>query len=495
MTSHWCDFQNSDVIMAIGSNNVENHPLSAAWVQDAIARNNATYIVVDPRFTRSASLADIYAPLRSGTDIAFFGGLINYIIENDLWQKEYVLNYTNASYLVNPDFAFEEATGMFTGWDEEKRAYATTSWTYQIESETPWDVSATGPFAWTQAPGVPEFTPLVNKVAKKDATLTDPHCVFQLLKQQYSRYSAELVSSITGMPQDKMLEIWAAYAATGAADKAGTILYALGQTQHHYGTQNIRIMAVLQLLLGNIGVAGGGINALRGEPNVQGSTDMCVLATDFPGYLKMPTVAKHASLSKWIESETVSAGYYTNKPKFFVSALKELYGEYATVENDYAYDMLPKLGKGNYTHTMVFEKMDSGDIKGYFLWGQNPCNSAANTGFVRRSMAKLDWLVVADLYETESASFWKAPDMDPASVNTEVYLLPSASHFEKQGSISNSGRWIQWRFKAVEPLGDSLPDMEILDRLHGRSLAGDAGLEMLVQRLQHYRAATLLESQ
>lgn len=466
MTSHWCDFQNADVIMAIGSNNAENHPVSARWVQDAIEKNDAKYIVVDPRFTRSAALADIYAPLRSGTDIAFFGGLINYIIENDLYQKDYVVSYTNASYLVNPDYAFEEATGLFTGWDESKKAYGTSTWVYQVAEEKPWDVSPTGAFAWTQAAGVPKFTPPINKVAKKDATLQDSHCVFQLLKKHYSRYTVETVSEITGMPQDKMLEVFKEYAATGAPDKAGTIFYALGQTQHHYGTQNIRAMAVLQLLLGNIGVAGGGINALRGEANVQGSTDMGVLAPDAPGYLKWPTVHKHPTLQKWLEAETVADGYYTNKPKFWVSALKEWYGDYATVENDYGYNLLPKLGDANYSHTMAFEKMDDETIKGYFLWGQNPCNSAANTSFVRQAMTKLDWMVAVDLYETETCCFWKAPDLKPEDIKTEVYMLPAACHYEKPGSISHSGRWIQWRYEAVKPLGDALSDMEILHRMY-----------------------------
>lgn len=466
MTSHWCDFQNANVIMAIGSNNAENHPVSAAWVQDAIAKNNAPYIVVDPRFTRSAALADIYAPIRSGTDIAFFGGMIKYILDNDRWQKEYVENYTNASYLVNPDFGFDDATGLFTGWDGDKKVYEKDTWVYETAEEIPWDVE--GAYAWTQDEGVPEFTPLIHRVPAKDPTLTAPNCCFQLLKKHYERYDIDTVVRVTGMPKDKVEQIYDVFTSTGAPEKAGTIFYALGQTQHHYGTQNIRAMAVLQLLLGNVGVAGGGINALRGEANVQGSTDMCVLAPNIPGYLNIPNAGKTPTLRDYLEKETDADGYYSNKPKFLISYLKELYGDYATLENDYAYDMLPKISKPGamYSHTPVFEEMMAGKIKGYIVFGQNPCNSAANASFVRRAMCNLDWMVSVDLYDTETSSFWRAPDIDPAQCQTTVYSLPAAGHYEKDGSISHSGRWIQWRFEAVPPLGNALSDMKILHKLY-----------------------------
>jgi len=318
MTNHFCDFKNADVILAIGSNNAENHPVTMAWVQEARAKGG-TYIVVDPRFTRSAALADIYAPLRSGTDLAFYGGLMKYIMDNDLWQKEYVTNYTNAAFLVNPGFKFDEASGLFSGWDEATRTYGADTWAYQIDSEVPWDTSATGLYAWTQAPGVPKFAPLVNKIAKKDMTLQDPNSVWQLMLKHYARYTPELVSSVTGTPQDKLLEVYKAFAATGAPEKSGTILYAMGQTQHTNGSQNVRAMAVVQLLLGNIGVAGGGINALRGEANVQGSTDMGVLSNSLPAYMNMPTDAKHMTLADWLQVETVANGYWSNKPKFLVA--------------------------------------------------------------------------------------------------------------------------------------------------------------------------------
>ncbi len=470
MTNHFCDFKNADVIMAIGSNNAENHPVTMAWVQEARAKG-AKYIVVDPRFTRSAALADIYAPLRSGTDIAFYNGLMKYIIDNDLWQKEYVQNYTNATFLVNPDFKFDDATGLFSGWDDATSAYATDSWTYQVDQQIPWATGtdpATGapaPYAWTKAPGVPAFTLPVNKTAKKDPTMQDPNCVWQLMKKHYERYTPELVSNITGTPTDKLLEVYETFAASGAPEKSGTILYAMGQTQHTCGSQNVRAMAVLQLLLGNVGVAGGGINALRGEANVQGSTDMAVLSHIVSGYMANPVAAKHPTLSDWLTVETPGAGYWTNKPKFFVSLLKEQYGPYATAENDFAYDMMPKLDKTNHTHIGVFESVQEGIVKGMMCWGQNPAVGGPNSKFEREMLGKLDWLLAVDLWETETAEFWRAPGIDSSKVQTEVYMLPAAGHYEKQGSISNSGRWIQWRWKAIDPPGEAKDDLEILHEL------------------------------
>lgn len=267
MTGHYCDIGNADVILTCGSNNVENHPVSAKWCNRAVEKGGK-WIVVDPRYTRTAALSDLYCPIRSGTDIAFYGGLINYIIENDLWQHEYVLNYTNATYLINPDYDFDPEDGLFSGWNEATGKYDTTSWGYQIESTSQWDTTST--YSWATAAGVPEFTPPTVKTPKKDATLTDENCVFNIMKNHYSRYDMDTVSSICGMDKDVLEEVYALYGSTGAPEKTGTILYALGQTQHHYGTQNTRIMCMVQLLLGNVGCAGGGVNALRGEPNVQG---------------------------------------------------------------------------------------------------------------------------------------------------------------------------------------------------------------------------------
>lgn len=478
MTSHWCDFQNSDVIMNIGSNSAENHPVSSRWLHKA-HDNGAKWIVVDPRYTRTAEQADIYCPIRSGTDIAFFGGLYNYVVNNliepglqeylatgkqDNYNFEYLLNYTNASYLLDPNFTFDPETGLFSGWDPEKKKYTNTSWHYQVESTSTWDTSANGTYSWAVAPGVPEFTPPTVEHPKKDMTLQDPMCVYQQFKKHYSRYDMDTVCSICGMDKETLELVYSTYASSAAPGKAGSILYALGQTQHTYGAQNTRAMSVCQLLLGNIGIPGGGLNALRGEPNVQGATDMGMLVNELPGYLKWPNDSARSSLRKWLEGETYSDGYYTNKPKFLVSFLKEWFGDAATVENDYGYDWLPKVPSSpDFTIMSTFELMDQGIIKGYFNWGMNPCHSAPNASFVRKSMAKLDWLVVADQVITESASFWKAPDMKPEEINTEVYFLPCALIYEKPGTIANSGRWLQWRYQAVEPWEEAKPDYEMVD--------------------------------
>lgn len=464
--------------MNIGSNSAENHPVSSRWLHKA-HDNGAKWIVVDPRYTRTAEQADIYCPIRSGTDIAFFGGLYNYVVNNliepglqeylatgkqDNYNFEYLLNYTNASYLLDPNFTFDPETGLFSGWDPEKKKYTNTSWHYQVESTSTWDTSANGTYSWAVAPGVPEFTPPTVEHPKKDMTLQDPMCVYQQFKKHYSRYDMDTVCSICGMDKETLELVYSTYASSAAPGKAGSILYALGQTQHTYGAQNTRAMSVCQLLLGNIGIPGGGLNALRGEPNVQGATDMGMLVNELPGYLKWPNDSARSSLRKWLEGETYSDGYYTNKPKFLVSFLKEWFGDAATVENDYGYDWLPKVPSSpDFTIMSTFELMNQGIIKGYFNWGMNPCHSAPNASFVRKSMAKLDWLVVADQVITESASFWKAPDMKPEEINTEVYFLPCALIYEKPGTIANSGRWLQWRYQAVEPWEEAKPDYEMVD--------------------------------
>ena len=483
MTSHWCDFQNTDVILNCGSNSVENHPVSALWLEKA-HEQGAKWIVVDPRYTRTAEQADIYCPIRSGTDIAFYGGMYNYIIEHliepnlakyqetgnmDEYNFEYLLNYTNASYLLDPEYEFDPATGLFSGWDQKTQTYSTHSWHYQTESEEEWDTTPTGNYAWVSGEGVPEFTTPTLQHPKRDMTLQDPMCVYQQFKNHYSRYDLDTVCSVCGMDKETLELVYSTYTSTAKPGRAGTVLYALGQTQHTYGAQNTRAMCVMQLLLGNIGIPGGGVNALRGEPNVQGATDMGMMVNEHPAYLKWANTTDRASLRKWLESQTYSDGYYTNKPKFIVSSLKEWFGDAATVDNDYGYDWWPKVpsktGDVDYTHISTFELMQQGVIKGYFNWGMNPCHSAPNAGNVRRSMANLDWLVVADQVITESASFWKAPDMNAEEIDTTVYYLPCALIYEKPGIILNSGRWIQYRQQAVEPWDEAKPDYEMCDLL------------------------------
>ncbi len=474
--------QNTDVIMNIGSNSVENHPVSAKWLHKAHEKG-AKWIVVDPRYTRTAEQADIYCPIRSGTDIAFYGGLYNYIINNLIepgleaylkdgtqtdYNFEYLLNYTNVSYILMEEFDFDVETGLFSGWNEDTETYDAHGWHYETEEEIPWDTSETGAYHWSVGKGVPEFEKPVLTVPKKDPTLKHERCVYQKFKEHYSRYDMDTVCQVCGMDKEDLETVYKAWCESCAPGKSGTILYALGQTQHTYGAQNTRSMSILQLLSGNVGVPGGGVCALRGEPNVQGATDMGMMVHEQPAYLKWSNTTSRDTLAHWLEDQTYSDGYYANKPKFMVSQLKEFYGENATVENDYGYDWWPKPPThdgSDWTELSSFEKMKEGIIKGYYAWGMNPCHSAPNSGNVRRSMANMDWLVVVDQVITETAAFWDAPDMTPAEIPTTVYFLPCALIYEKPGTILNSGRWIQWRQQAVEPWDEAKPDYEICDLL------------------------------
>ena len=444
MTNHWNDIANSDCILIMGSNAAENHPISFKYVTEAMERGGKL-ISVDPRFTRTSSKADIYAALRSGTDIAFLGGMIKYILDNNLYNKEYAAEYTNAAHLINEKFSFKD--GLFSGYDSKKRKYDKSTWTYQVDDK-----------------GIP----------KRDTTLNNPRCVFQLLKKHFSRYNLDLVSRITGTPKKKLLEVYKTYAATGKTGKAGTIMYALGWTQHTVGTQNIRTMAIIQLLLGNIGVAGGGVNALRGESNVQGSTDHCLLFHILPGYLKtpnasQPTLADYNNKYTPKTSDPNSANWWGNYAKYSVSFLKSMFGKNATKGNDFGYSWLPKLDDGaNYSWITIFQEMFKGNIKGFFAWGMNPACSGPNSDMTREAMEKLDWMVNVNLWETETGAFWKRPGADPKKIKTEVFMLPCAASMEKEGSITNSGRWMQWRYKAVDPPGDTKPDAEMIHEIFVR---------------------------
>jgi len=441
MTNHWIDFQNSDVILAMGSNPAENHPISFKWITKAIEKGGIL-INVDPRFTRTSSKAHIYARLRSGTDIPFLGGMIKYILDNDLIYKDYVVNYTNASLLINKDFKFND--GLFSGYNPETRKYDKATWAYQYDEA-----------------GIPI----------KDPTLQNPNCVYQLLKKHYSRYDLDLVTRVTGTPKEDLLKVYKAYASTGVPGKSATILYAMGFTQHTVGTQNIRAMSMIQLLLGNIGIAGGGVNALRGEANVQGSTDFGLLFHILPGYLKQP-VASAPTLADYNKKFTPatkdpkSLNWWSNTPKYIVSLLKAFYGDNATKENDFGYSWMPKLDDGqNASWLMIFDEMSKGKFSGFFAWGQNPACSGANSNKTRRALTTLDWMVNVNLFDNETGSFWKGPGMDPAKIKTEVFMLPCASSVEKEGSLANSGRWVQWRYKAVNPPGEALPDGDIISEL------------------------------
>ena len=432
MTNHWIDIQHSDCILIMGSNAAENHPISFKWVLKA-REKGAKIINVDPRFTRTSAQADVYTALRSGTDIAFLGGMIKYILDNDKYFHEYVENYTNAAFIINDKFGFND--GLFSGYDSTTRKYDKSSWSYKSD-----------------AGGLPE----------KDPSFQHPQCVLQLLKKHYSRYTTGKVSSITGTPENDLKTVYELYASTGVRDKAGTIMYALGWTQHTVGSQNIRTMSIIQLLLGNIGICGGGVNALRGEPNVQGSTDHAILTNILPGYLNAPT-ASQSTLQTYMDKTTPkypdprSANWKQNYPKYMVSLLKAWFGDKAVKDNDFGYRWLPKLDDGqDATLLSMVDGMYDGKVKGFVVIGQNPACSIPNSNKVRQAMTNLDWHVHMNIFDNETASFWKGPGLDPKTVKTEVFLLPAAASMEKEGSMSNSGRWVQWKYKACAPPQDAL---------------------------------------
>ena len=437
MTNHYIDLKNSDVILIMGSNAAEHHPIAFKWILRA-KENGARLIHVDPRYTRTSARCDYHVPLRSGTDIAFLGGMIHYILTHKKEFRDYVVNYTNASFIVSENFYFKD--GLFSGYDSKARKYSKDTWVFDKDAR-----------------GIP----------MRDMTLTHPRCVFQLMKKHYSRYTLDKVSSITGVSREDLTKVYAEYSATGVKDKAGTECYALGWTHHTTGSQIIRTMSIIQLLLGNMGVCGGGVNALRGEPNVQGSTDHCILYGNLPGYLKMP-VASQDTLAKYLEkctpksSDPQSANYYQNYPKFFVSFLKSLFHDKGTKENGFGYSWLPKMDDGvAYSLMHLFDEMYKGKIKGLFAVGTDPAVSSPNTAKVRKALENLDWLVGENIFDNETYCFWKGPGVDPAKVKTEVFLLPASASMEKEGSQSNSGRWVQWKYKAAEAPDDAIPVGEI----------------------------------
>ena len=443
MTNHWVDIRNSDVILISGSNAAENHPISFKWVMKA-KEKGAKLLSLDPRFTRTSAKADTYAAIRSGSDIAWLGGMIKYILDNELYHKDYVRLYTNGPFLLNNDFKTPgELDGVFSGYDPKKRNYDKKAWAFQ-----------------TDAKGV----------IRKDPEMKDPMCVLQLLKKHFSRYTLDKVSAICGTPKEKLLEVYKTYASTGKPDRTGTIMYAMGWTQHTVGTQNIRTMAIIQLLLGNIGMSGGGVNALRGESNVQGSTDHCLLFHILPGYLGTPsaslsTFARYNEAKTPKTSEPYSANWWSNFPKYSARLLRAHFGLSADLETQYSW--LPKLDDGqNASWLMLFDQMLGGKFTGFFAWGQNPACSGANSAKTRVALGKLDWMVNVNLFDNETASFWRGPDVDPGQVKTEVFFLPCAMSFEKEGSITNSGRWAQWRYAAVKP--PAPPDADLINELQWR---------------------------
>jgi formate dehydrogenase major subunit len=448
MTNSWTDIKNTDLVIVMGGNAAEAHPCGFKWVTEAKANRGARLIVVDPRFTRTASVADLYAPIRQGSDIAFLFGVMRHLIKNGKVQWEYVKNYTNAPYIVKEGFGFRD--GLFTGYDEAKRDYDRSSWAYEMGEDG---------------------------FVKADPALEHPRCVWNLLKEHLDAYTPDMVLRICGTPKEKFLKICEMIAETSAPDKAMTSMYALGWTQHSKGSQNIRAMAMLQLILGNIGIRGGGMNALRGHSNIQGLTDIGLMSNLMPGYLTLPSekepdFASYMSKRGFKPERPNQMSYWQNYKKFFVSFQKAMYGATATAENDWAYHYLPKLDVPAYDILRTFELMHKGKMNGYICQGFNPLMSVPNRAKNQAALSKLKFLVTIDPLQTETAHFWEDHgeynEAKPSEIGTTVFQLPSTCFAEDEGSLTNSGRWIQWHWAGGTPPGEAKSDVWVMAQLYKR---------------------------
>src|SRR5579863_1925225 len=488
MTNGWIDIKNTDMMLIMGGNPAENHPCGFKWAIEAKRNRNAKMIVVDPRFTRTASTSDLFLQIRAGSDIAMLGGMVRYAIENNRIAKDYLVNYTNASFIVKEGFKLPE-DGLYSGFDSATKVYDKSTWNYQEGGDMSGKSAAAEsahkitPVAAT-APGKsggPASPPALPPNVAYDLTLQHPRCVFQLLKQQYSRYTPENVEKITGIPKDqylKAVDLFTSVRKDGDMKKVATIIYAVGWTQHTFGTQIIRTAAMIQLLLGNVGRAGGGVNALRGHSNIQGATDMAGIFDILPGYLKVPnpndtdlaTFLKRTTPTSSKPAPWDSFNYWSNTPKFTVSLLKALYGDAATKQNDWAFHYLPKIDR-NYSWTQIWDHMYRGDIKGMFAFGMNGVMIGPDTSKNIEALKKADWLVVGEIYPDETSEFWRAPGItvqEQRNIKTTVYRLPCAGFAEKDGTFVNSARWLQWKNAALPPPGDARLDQDILAQIYLR---------------------------
>ena len=443
MTNHWKDIKNADVVLVMGANPAENHPCGFKWALEARDGHDAKVVTIDPRFTRTSAVADTHLQIRPGSDIAILGGFIRHILTNDLHHEDYVRAHTNASFIVSGDFGFED--GLFSGFDEAASRYDKTSWSYER--------------------GADGFV-------RRDPTLEDPRCAFQLLKHHYDRYTPAMVAQIAGCSEEKFLEMADIICSTGRADRVGTIMYAVGWTMHTVGSQIIRTGAILQLLLGNIGRPGGGINALRGHANVQGATDHAIVAGILPGYLKVPTpeqatLADHlaASTPRPLVPDTVN--YWGNYPKFLVSQLKAWFGDSATAANEFGYQYLGKQD-GDATWLSIWDEASQGRLEGFISLGFNALLAGPDVPRLLRSMSRLKWMAVIDPFMLDSAEFWRAPGMSPDEIDTEVLYLPTTHWIERDGSFTNSGRWAQWKGQAIDPPDGVRSDTWVLSELFWR---------------------------
>jgi formate dehydrogenase major subunit len=455
MTNGWTDIRNADVVLAMGGNPAENHPVGFRFVMDAKRNRNAKLVCVDPRFNRTAAVSDAFVQIRSGTDIAFLGGLIHYTLSNARYHDEYVRLFTNATFLLKDTYAFDETRGVFSGWDETTKAYTdTSSWAYDLDE---------------------------RGFARVDPSMQDERTVFQAMRKFYARYTPEMVANICGCRAEDFLKAAEIITSTGTAERAGTMVYALGWTHHSHSVQLIHAAAMLQLLLGNIGRPGGGVNALRGHANIQGGTDCGVAYHNLPGYIPIPK-ANHQSLDAFITAVTPKplrpneTNFWVNTDRFTVSQLKAYYGTHATADNEFGYAMHPKLpqaaagGYENWSWAYMFDRMYRGEMDGFFSFGMNPVSNGPHSRKAIDALTKLKWLVVVENFEQETASFWREDilalvDKKPEDVQTEAFLLPAANFAEKDGSFVNSARWIQWKWKAIDPPGQAKPDQEVIGRI------------------------------
>ena len=445
MTNHWRDIKNADLILINGANPAEAHPVGFQWFMRAKLDRGAKIIHADPRFTRTSAVADMYLRIRTGTDVAYFGGLINHVLQNNLFHDEYVRNYTNASFIVKEGYAFNE--GLFSGYDSTKRAYNIATWSYETDPATGY--------------------------AHRDHTLQHPRSVFQLMKAHYSRYTPDVVSSITGIPAADFGKVADLVGQMGAPDKVMTIVYAVGLTHHTTGGQLIRSGALLQLLLGNMGRPGGGMNAERGHANIQGNTDHAISWEILPGYLKIPAPGQknlddYVAQSASKKSDPNSWNFFgLNYRKFMVSTLKAWFGDAATKDNEFAFDFVPKPAS-NASWMTIYDQALKGKMQGLILSGMTAASIGPDTNQVRQALANLKWLVVMDALPTTSSEFWHAPGVDASKVQTEVFMLPTTHWIEKDGSFVNSGRWSQWKDQVLPPQGQARHDHWILSDIFHR---------------------------
>jgi len=474
----------------MGSSMAENHPVGFQWVIEAREKNGATIIHVDPRFNRTSAMSDYWLPLRAGSDIVFLGALINYTLSNDRYFRDYVVPYTNAATILREDFKdTEDLGGLFSGWDAEKKQYDAETWLYEgaKPSKKPGMDAKRGGHGKDRGGEAQEL-----HEPHRDETLQHPRCVFQVLKRHFARYTPEMVEQSCGIAKERFLEVADIFTSASGREKTGAICYAVGWTQHSSGVQIIRAAAILQLLLGNIGRPGGGIMALRGHASIQGSTDIPTLYDILPGYLPMPAHDPEGdgSLNEWIETHRSPKGWWFNIDKYIVSLLKAYYGDAATKANEFGFQWLPRL-TGDHSHFGYWLDMADGKLEGLFVMGQNPAVGAPNARLERKALSKLKWLVVRDLVEIETASFWldspeiASGELRTEEIETEVFLFPAASHAEKAGTFTNTQRLLQWREQAIEPPGDARSELHFIYHL-GRLLKEkatdaprDAGLRAL----------------